>query len=1367
MSKVKRVYVEKKQPFAVTAKELTEDIKGYLEIDALKDVRVLVRYDVENISDETYNRALTSVFSEPPVDNVYEETFPYDADNSKVFSVEFLPGQFDQRADSAVQCVKFLNEDEEPVIKTATTYVLEGNISDEEFEQIKNYCINPVDSRETGLEKPETLVTEFEEPADVIIFDGFKDMAEEPLKELYDSLGLAMTFKDFLHIQNYYKNEENRDPSMTEIRVLDTYWSDHCRHTTFNTELTDVTFDDGYFKEPIEKSYQEYLDTRKDVFGERKDKFVCLMDLALIAMRKLKKEGKLDDQEKSDEINACSIVVPVEVDGKTEEWLVNFKNETHNHPTEIEPFGGAATCLGGAIRDPLSGRAYVYQSMRITGAGDPRKTLAETTPGKLPQRKICQEAAHGFSSYGNQIGLTTGYVHEIYDEGYIAKRMEVGAVVAAAPKEQVKRLEPQNGQIVLLIGGRTGRDGIGGATGSSKSHDVKSIETAGAEVQKGNPVEERKIQRLFRNKAVSEKVVRCNDFGAGGVCVAVGELAPGLDIDLDAVLKKYDGLTGTELAISESQERMAIVVNDYDVDFIKEECAKENLEVVQVATVTDTNRLVMKHMGKDIVNISRDFLDAAGAKRYQNIEVELPNFESTPFDEEERNDFVGTTKEVLSRLSVASQKGLVERFDSSIGNGTVLSPYGGRTYHTETEGMAALIPVLGKETTTASLMAYGYNPKISKWSPYHGAMYAVVESVAKIVAMGGNYHTIRFSFQEYFEKLLDDPKRWWEVIDRTTGEIVPTDKWEFDEATGEVEIQTKAYHEYTVSFLAFLIWDPVHMYNFITNDWQDTPHQLTYDVRQPKTQKYVKEKLKRWCEENPNIDVVRFTTFFHQFTLTFDDQKREKYVEWFGYSASVSPYILEKFEKWAGYKFRPEFIVDQGYHNSMFRVPSKEFRDFIEFQQIEVCALAKELVDIVHSYGKEAMMFLGDHWIGTEPYGKYFAGIGLDAVVGSVGSGVTLRMISDIKGVDYTEGRLLPYFFPDVFCEGGDPIGEARDNWRKARRALLRSPLDRIGYGGYLKLASNWPGFIDEIQKVVTEFRQIHENMQGTPSYVAPFKVAILNCWGGLRKWMSNQVHHAIWHRETYSAEGVLECLSGMPFEVEFISFDDVKKGIPEDIGVIINVGDAYTAFSGAENWIDEEVVTNIRRFVDEGGGFIGVGEPTAYQHQGRFFQLSDVLGVDREMCFSLNTDKYNELDANHFILEDIEGKIDFGEGTSRVYAQGKNYQILAMDGEYSQMVVNEYGKGHSVYFAGLPYSPQNCRILLRAIYYAAGMEKEMKHYYVTNVDTEVTVFPKSKKIAVINNSSEARHTDVYINGNCVYELDLEPGEMRWVDDVE
>lgn len=611
---------------------------------------------------------------------------------------------------------------------------------------------------------------------------------------------------------------------------------------------------------------------------------------------------------------------------------------------------------------------------------------------------------------------------------------------------------------------------------------------------------------------------------------------------------------------------------------------------------------------------------------------------------------------------------------------------------------------------------------------------------------------------------IDDPKRWWEVIDRTTGEVVPVDKWSFDEAAGEVIIETVKYHQYTVSFLAFLIWDPVHMYNFITNDWKDAPHQLTFDVRQPKTQKHVKEKLRKWCEENPHIDVVRFTTFFHQFTLTFDEQKREKYVEWFGYSASVSPYILEQFEKWAGYKFRPEFIVDEGYHNSIFRVPSKEFKDYIEFQQIEVSKLAKEMVDIVHEYGKEAMMFLGDHWIGTEPFGKYFANIGLDAVVGSVGDGVTLRMISDIKGVKYTEGRLLPYFFPDVFCEGGDPIGEAHDNWLKARRAILRSPLDRIGYGGYLKLANEWPGFIDTIQHVVSDFRTIHDNMQNTKSYVAPFKVGILNCWGNLRRWMANQVHHALWYREIYSYVGVIECLSGMPFDVEFITFDEIKEGIPEDIKVIINAGDAGTSFSGAENWIDEKVVTAIREFVDNGGGFIGVGEPTAYQHQGRYFQLSDVLGVDREMCFSLSTDKYNELNASHFILEDIEGEIDFGEGMSRIYAQGENYQILNMDGKYSRLVVNTYGKGHSVYFAGLPYSPQNCRILLRAIYHAAGMEEEMKKFYVTNVDTEVTVFEETGKIAVINNAKEAKHTDLYINGELTYSLDLEPMEMRWVE---
>ena len=610
---------------------------------------------------------------------------------------------------------------------------------------------------------------------------------------------------------------------------------------------------------------------------------------------------------------------------------------------------------------------------------------------------------------------------------------------------------------------------------------------------------------------------------------------------------------------------------------------------------------------------------------------------------------------------------------------------------------------------------------------------------------------------------IDDPKRWWEVIDRTTGEVVPIGDWIFDESTGEVEIKAIPYHQYTVSFLAFLIWDPVHMYNFITNDWKEAPHQLTYDVRQPKTQAYVKEKLKRWCEMNPQVNVVRFTTFFHQFTLTFDEQKREKFVEWFGYSASVSPYILEKFEKWAGYKFRPEFIVDQGYHNSTFRVPSKEFRDFIEFQQIEVSKLAKELVDIVHSYGKEAMMFLGDHWIGTEPFGKYFANIGLDAVVGSVGDGVTLRMISDIKGVKYTEGRLLPYFFPDVFTEGGNPIGEAQENWLKARRAILRSPLDRIGYGGYLKLAADWPGFIEIIESVVGEFRQIHNEVNGIPAHTAPFKVAVLNCWGELRRWMSNQVHHSIWHREIYSYVGVIECLSGMPVDVVFIDFEQVKNGIDPSIKVIINAGDAYTSWSGAENWKDEKVVTNIRKFVDEGGGFIGVGEPTAYQFQGRFFQLSDVLGVDREMGFSLSTDKYNKMNREHFILADIENDVDFGEGKSRIYAQGDSYQILDMDGEYSRLVVNEYGKGRGVYFSGLPYSPQNCRILLRAIYYAAHKEDEMMSFYVSHVDTEIAAYEAINKAVVINNSKLPRETDLYIGGAFRERLFLKPMEMKWI----
>ena len=636
--------------------------------------------------------------------------------------------------------------------------------------------------------------------------------------------------------------------------------------------------------------------------------------------------------------------------------------------------------------------------------------------------------------------------------------------------------------------------------------------------------------------------------------------------------------------------------------------------------------------------------------------------------------------------------------------------------------------------------------------------YTARETSLTITLMKG-FHT-----EQLKPNFIDNPKEWWEVIDRTTGEVVPTDHWEYSEEKGTVTVQTIPYHIYTVSFLAFLIWDPVHMYNFITNDWKDAPHQLTFDVRQPKTQVFVKEKLKKFCEDNPHIDVIRFTTFFHQFTLTFDDQKREKYVEWFGYSASVSPYILRQFEKWSGYKFRPEFIVDQGYHNSLFRVPSKEFKDFINFQQQEVCKLAKELVDIVHSYGKEAMMFLGDHWIGTEPYGPYFESIGLDAVVGSVGDGVTMRMISDIKGVKYTEGRLLPYFFPDVFTEGGDPIGEAHTNWLKARRAILRSPLDRIGYGGYLKLAIEWPGFIDTIKHVVDEFRSIHDTTEGTHAYVSPFKVAILNCWGASRRWMNNQVHHAIWHREIYSYVGIIECLSGMPIDIDFINFDDIKDGALDKYKVIINAGSAYTSWSGAENWIDEDVVVKMRKWVDQGGGFIGVGEPTAYQHQGQFFQLSDVLGVDKEIGFSLSHDKYNEVNPHHFLLEDIEGQIDFGEGMDCIYAHGGNYQILSKHNEYSELVTNRYGQGRSIYFAGLPYSPQNCRLLLRAIYWAAGKEDEMKKYYVSNVNTEVAAFEDIKKIVVINNTTDSLTTDLYVMGQRVDTLKLEPMELRWVN---
>ena len=758
MSNVRRIYVEKKDAFAVKAEELQEEIQSFLGIEDVKGVRVLIRYDVENISDEVFERACRTVFSEPPVDTLYEESFEA-APDAQVFSVEYLPGQFDQRADSAVQCVRFLKEDEQPVIRTATTYVIEGGISAEELAAIKSYCINPVDSREAAVEKPDTLVTVFEEPADVKIFDGFCEMDETALKELYSSLNLAMTFRDFQHIQNYFRGEEHRNPSMTEIRVLDTYWSDHCRHTTFSTELTDVSFEEGYYKKPIEETYQQYLADRAEIFKGRKDKFVCLMDLALMAMRKLKAEGKLQDQEESDEINACSIVVPVEIDGETEEWLVNFKNETHNHPTEIEPFGGAATCLGGAIRDPLSGRTYVYQAMRVTGAADPTVSVKETLKGKLPQKKLVRGAAHGYSSYGNQIGLATGYVKEIYHPNYVAKRMEIGAVMGAAPRKDVIRETSDPGDLIILLGGETGRDGCGGATGSSKVHTEKSIETCGAEVQKGNAPTERKIQRLFRRPEVTRLIKKCNDFGAGGVSVAIGELADGLKVNLDLVPKKYAGLDGTEIAISESQERMAVVVDKKDeAEFLKY-AAEENLEATTVAVVTEDPRLVLSWRGKEIVNISRAFLDTNGAHQETTVAVDLPTEQDKYFVRNEVGDVRAKWLDTLKDLNVCSQKGLVEMFDSSIGAGSVLMPYGGKYQLTETQAMVAKLPVLKGKTDVVTMMSYGFDPYLSSWSPYHGAVYAVIESVARIVAAGGDYSRIRFTFQEYFRRMTEDPHR--------------------------------------------------------------------------------------------------------------------------------------------------------------------------------------------------------------------------------------------------------------------------------------------------------------------------------------------------------------------------------------------------------------------------------------------------------------------------------------------------------------------------------------------------------------------------------------------------------------------------------
>ena len=769
MSSVRRIYVEKKPAYAVAAKDLFENIRDYLGIRTVTGVRVLIRYDIENISDKTYEEAKITIFSEPPVDVLYEEAFPMQ-EGETAFSVEALPGQFDQRADSAEQCVKLLNENEEPVIRSATTYVIAGACSEKELAHIKDFCINPVDSRENNADKPETLVTEYEEPADVKIFDGFRNMPEAELKALYDSLGLAMTFKDFRFIQEHFAAEESRDPSMTEIRVLDTYWSDHCRHTTFQTELKNVTFEDGDYKAPMQAAYDMYQAHRAEIFAGRKDKYVSLMDIALMAMRKLKKDGKLDDQEETDEINACSIIVPVEIDGKTEEWLINFKNETHNHPTEIEPFGGAATCLGGAIRDPLSGRTYVYQAMRVTGAADPTVPMEKTLEGKLPQRKLVTGAASGYSSYGNQIGLATGLVNEIYHPDYVAKRMELGAVMAAAPRSNVIRETSDPGDIIILLGGRTGRDGCGGATGSSKAHNSQSIDTCGAEVQKGNAPTERKLQRLFRRPEVSRLIKKCNDFGAGGVSVAIGELAAGLQIQLDKVPKKYAGLDGTELAISESQERMAVVIDPKDVDKFMAYAEEENLEATCVAEVTEDPRLVMHWRGKEIVNISRAFLDTNGAHQETDVIVGTASKTDSYFEEKtDVADVKAAWLKDLADLNVCSQKGLVEMFDASIGAGSVFMPFGGKYQLTPTQSMVAKLPVLKGKTDTVTMMSYGFNPYLSNWSPYHGAAYAVVESVAKIVAAGGDFSKIRFTFQEYFKRMTEDAKGWGEPMSALLG----------------------------------------------------------------------------------------------------------------------------------------------------------------------------------------------------------------------------------------------------------------------------------------------------------------------------------------------------------------------------------------------------------------------------------------------------------------------------------------------------------------------------------------------------------------------------------------------------------------------
>lgn len=764
---IKRIFVEKKHGFDEEARKLQKEFTEFLGVSSIKKVRVFCRYDIEGLTDAELENAKYTVFSEKTVDILYDENMPAIEETSKVFAVSFLPGQYDQRADSAEACLRMLKPACRAVVKFARIIAITGDISQKELEKIKKHMINPVESEEVSLEKPESLERKINHPEKTKRITGFCSFSNEELENYRKEMGFAMSTADIQILQDYFKNEEKRDPSITELLVIDTYWSDHCRHTTFMTELTDIEFGNDEYSKIVNEEFEKYLKIRKDVYGEHiAEKPVCLMDMACIGTKAIKKAGLAEDLDQSEEINACSIKVKADVEGKEEDWTIMFKNETHNHPTEIEPFGGAATCLGGAIRDPLSGRSYVYQAMRVTGAADPRKSLDETLEGKLPQRKICQGAATGYSSYGNQIGLATGQVTELYHPGYAAKRMEIGAVIAATRSENIVRKRPEAGDVILLVGGRTGKDGIGGASGSSKEHDVKSIEDCGSEVQKGNPLTERALQRLFRRKDAATLIKRCNDFGAGGVCVAVGELADSIKVNLDAVLTKYDGLSATEKAISESQERMAVVVAKEDEGKFKKIADEENLEATRVAEVTNNARYQMLAEGETILDLSREFLDKNGAKQTAKVNVEneeaidkLKNYE--------KREFVS----YLSDLNCASQKGLTERFDSSIGAGTVIMPLGGKKQLTPQMGMVAKLPVYTGNTNTATAMTFGFDPKIAEKSPFHSAVYALLDAATKMTALGADYKKIRYSLQEYFEKLGEDSKAWAKPFEALLGAL--------------------------------------------------------------------------------------------------------------------------------------------------------------------------------------------------------------------------------------------------------------------------------------------------------------------------------------------------------------------------------------------------------------------------------------------------------------------------------------------------------------------------------------------------------------------------------------------------------------------